>query len=324
MSTAPTPESGDVVAVIVVTYNSAAVVPGLLESLGPGLAGLRWHLTVADNASSDGTAETVRRLMPAARVVETGRNGGYSAGINAAAAAAAPFTSVLILNPDVRLTPGCGQLLLDLLRRGDDGIVVPLVTMADGSPEHTLRREPTVLRALGDALLGAERAGRFPVLGEVVTDPAAYRRESRSDWAVGSALLVSGRCWSACAPWDESFFLYSEETDFALRARDAGFPTRLAPAARATHIGGDSRAAPWLWRLLTLNKVRLYRRRNGRAATAAYWAAVLLREVSRAALGSPTSRAAAAALLRPAALRETPGPPADQRATIGTGLNASA
>ncbi|MDO3704283.1 glycosyltransferase family 2 protein [Micromonospora sp. C28SCA-DRY-2] len=313
MATAPATGSGDVVAVVVVTHHSAAVVPGLLDSLGPGLAGVRWHLTVADNASSDGTVDTVRRLMPAARIVQTGRNAGYAAGINAAVTAADPFTAVLVLNPDVRLAPGCGRILLDLLHRGDDGIVVPLVTMADGQPEHTLRREPTVLRALGDAVLGAERAGRFRLLGEVVTDPASYRRESSSDWAVGSAMLVGGRCWAACAPWDESFFLYSEETDFALRARDAGFTTRLAPAARATHIGGDSRAAPWLWRLLTLNKVRLYRRRHGPAATAAYWAAILVRELSRAALGSPTSRAAAAALLRPASLREVPGPPGDER-----------
>ncbi|MFI5487261.1 glycosyltransferase [Micromonospora echinaurantiaca] len=316
MATAPASGTDDVVAVVVVTYHSAAVVPGLLDSLGPGLAGLRWHLTVADNASSDGTVDTVRRLLPAARIVQTGRNAGYAAGINAAVAAADPFTAVLILNPDVRLSPGCGRVLLDLLHRGGDGIVVPVVTMADGQPEHTLRREPTVLRALGDAVLGAERAGRFRLLGEVVTDPASYRRESSSDWAVGSAMLVGGRCWAACAPWDESFFLYSEETDFALRARDAGFTTRLAPDARATHIGGESRAAPWLWRLLTLNKVRLYRRRHGRLATAAYWAAILVREVSRAALGSPTSRAAVAALLRPASLREVPGPPDDRRVAV--------
>lgn len=316
MATAPASGSDDVVAVVVVTYHSAAVLPGLLDSLGPGLAGVRWHLTVADNASSDGTVDTVRRLMPAARIVQTGRNAGYAAGINAAVAAADPFTAVLILNPDVRLAPGCGGVLLDLLHRGGDGIVVPVVTMADGQPEHTLRREPTVLRALGDALLGAERAGRFRLLGEVVTDPASYQRESSSDWAVGSAMLVGGPCWATCAPWDESFFLYSEETDFALRARDAGFTTRLAPGARATHIGGDSRAAPWLWRLLTLNKVRLYRRRHGRLGTAAYWAAILLRELSRAALGSPTSRAAAAALLRPASLREVPGPPGDRPVAV--------
>lgn len=311
MSTDEQTHADDVIAVVVVTFNSAQVVPGLLESLGPGLTGLTWHLTVADNASSDATVETVRRLRPQARVVETGRNGGYSAGINAAVAAADPFAAVLILNPDIRLAPGSGRRMLELLHRGGDGIVVPLVTMADGSPEYTLRREPSVLRALGDAFLGAERAGRMPALGEVVTDPRVYAAESTSDWAVGSAMLVGRSCWDACAPWDESFFMYSEETDFALRARDAGFSTRLAPTARATHLGGDSRMSSWLWRLLTINRVRLYSRRHSRPATVAYWAAILLRELSRAALGSRPSRAAASALLSPSTWREIPGPPTD-------------
>ncbi|HEX6872230.1 MAG TPA: glycosyltransferase family 2 protein, partial [Micromonosporaceae bacterium] len=130
--------------------------------------------------------------------------------------------------------------------------------------------------------------------------------------------LISKACWDAVAPWDESFFLYSEETDFLLRARDAGFLTRLEPSAHAIHIGGNSRMAPWLWRLLTVNRVRLYRRRHGRAATALYWAAVLLREVSRALLGSRPSRAAAGALLSPSTLSEVPGPPADRGALTAT------
>ncbi|KOU34459.1 glycosyltransferase family 2 protein, partial [Streptomyces sp. WM6368] len=112
----------------------------------------------------------------------------------------------------------------------------------------------------------------------------------------------------ACGAWDESFFLYSEETEYCLRARDLGFVTRLEPSATATHLGGDSQVSPRLWTLLTLNRVRLYGRRNGPAATAAFRAAVLLRETSRAALGRPASRAAARALASPSALRATPGP----------------
>lgn len=303
------PDRRDTIAVIVVTFNSAPVIGGLIESLGPALEGVDWHLTVADNDSSDDTIEVVTAALPRARVVRTGRNGGYAFGINAAAAELPDATAVLVLNPDLRLAPGAGRHLLELLhRRG--GIVVPVVTMADGSPEYTLRREPTVLRALADALIGAQRAGRVPLLGEVVTDPGSYERESTSDWAVGSAMLIDRACWDAVAPWDESFFMYSEETDFALRARDAGFPTTLAPAAKAVHIGGESRVAVWLWRMLVLNRVRLYRRRHGRSATAAFWSAVLLREASRAARGSVQSRAAARALLSRRALRETPGPPA--------------
>jgi GT2 family glycosyltransferase len=297
-----------VVAVVVVTYHSEALLPDLLASLGPGLAGVAWHLTVADNASTDGTVPALRRLAPEATVVEMGGNRGYAAGINAAVAAAGPHTAVLVLNPDVRLRPGCVPELLRALRVPGTGIAVPRLADGHGELIRTMRREPTIRRTLGDALLGATRAGRFPALGEVVTDPGRYLAETVTDWAEGSTLLISGKCWQRCAPWDESFFLYSEETDFALRARDAGFVTRFTPAARAVHLEGDSRVSPGLWTLLTLNRLRLYQRRHGALAAAGFWSALLLRETSRAVLGRVPSRAAVRALLNPTRLRQAPGP----------------
>jgi GT2 family glycosyltransferase len=171
-----------------------------------------------------------------------------------------------------------------------------------------MRREPSVLRIIGDAVFGAGRAGRCPWLGEVVTDRRRYVRPAVTDWAEGSTLLISRDCWQACGGWDESFFLYSEETDFALRARDAGLATRFVPTARAVHLEGDSRRSPGLWALLTLNRVRLYRRRHGPVSAAGFWAALLLREASRAAIGRRPSRAAVRALLSPRRLHEVPGP----------------
>jgi N-acetylglucosaminyl-diphospho-decaprenol L-rhamnosyltransferase len=307
--------SGETVAVVVVTYNSERLLVDLVQGLDRGLHGLSWHLTVADNASSDGTVATLRRLAPDATVVEMGRNAGYAAGINAAVAAAPPHTAILVLNPDVRLEPGCVTTLLATLNTAGTGIAVPYIVDGTDNIIFTLRREPTILRALGDALLGARRAGRYPLLGEVVTDELRYRREGVTDWAEGSTMLISGECWRRCAPWDESFFLYSEETDFALRARDAGFATRFNPAARAVHLEGDSRHSSKLWALLTLNRVRLYRRRHGLARTIVYWAILVLREASRASLGKRTSRAAARDLLSPAKLREVPGPASVHPAT---------
>ncbi|WP_232343956.1 MULTISPECIES: glycosyltransferase family 2 protein [Actinoplanes] len=295
-------------AVVVVTYNSERLLPDLIASLGPGLAGVGWHLTVADNASADDSVGAVRRLAPDATVVEMGRNAGYAAGINAAVAKAGPFSAVLVLNPDVRLTPGCITTLLEVLRKDGTGIAVPLLVDGDDRLIHTMRREPGTFRVLGDALLGAVRAGRYPAFGEMVTDERLYADERLTDWAEGSTVLISAECWNRVAPWDESFFLYSEETDFALRARDAGFATRFTPAARAVHLEGDSKVSPGLWTLLTLNKVRLYGRRRGKVAASAFWAALLLREASRAALGKEPSKMAARALVSPARMREAPGP----------------
>ncbi|MGV9627045.1 glycosyltransferase family 2 protein [Streptomyces sp. NPDC003487] len=296
------------VAVVVVTWNSAAVLPDFLAALPDGMAGLDWHLVVADNDSADDTVDLVRTLAPEATVVQTGRNAGYAAGVNAALAAAGDHGAVLICNPDIRMRQGCAKRLVDSLG-GGVGIAVPLLyEEGRDTPHHSLRRESSVLRALGEAVIGNRRAGRFPRLSELVTDPDAYRRPTRADWATGALMALSADCLAACGDWDESFFLYSEETEYCLRARDLGYATQLEPTAEAVHLGGDSQVSPRLWTLLTLNRVRLYGRRHGAAATACFRAAVFLREASRAALGRRASRAAAAALLTPGALRATPGP----------------
>ncbi|MFG2985120.1 glycosyltransferase [Streptomyces sp. NPDC048258] len=303
---------------VLVTWNSVAVLPEFLSSLPEGMAGLDWRLVVADNDSADDTVELIRSLAPDATVVQTGRNAGYAAGVNAALAAAADlpggFGAALVCNPDIRMRRGCAKLLVDGLGApaaggGRVGISVPLLYEEDGRTlVHSLRRESSVTRALGEAVIGNRRAGRFPQLSELVTDPAAYERPTPADWATGALMALSADCLAACGSWDESFFLYSEETEYCLRARDRGYVTQLEPTAEAVHLGGDSQVSPRLWTLLTLNRVRLYRRRHGPLATAAFRTAVLLRETSRSALGRPASRTAAAALARPGALRATPGP----------------
>jgi N-acetylglucosaminyl-diphospho-decaprenol L-rhamnosyltransferase len=302
------PSSDETVAVVVVMYNSAELLADLIVSLGPGLAGLRWQLILVDNASTDNSVAVASRFAPDSVIVQTGRNSGYAAGINAGVAAAGPHSCVLVLNPDVRLEPGCVAELLNALRIPGTGIAVPRLVDRNGVRIDTLRREPSVLRVLADAILGARRAGSIAQLGEVVTLESAYSAPTITDWAEGSTQLISVECWLACRGWDESFFLYSEETDFALRAGDAGFAVRYWPAAQAVHLEGDSGESPALWPLLTLNRVKLYRKRHGSAATALFWAAVVLREGSRAAIGKAKSRAALRALLDPLRLREPRGP----------------
>jgi GT2 family glycosyltransferase len=296
------------VTVVVVTFNSAHLVVDLLASLPEGLGELPWRLVVADNASEDGTVELVRRLAPEATVLSMGHNAGYAAGINAAAAAVGSRGHMLVLNPDVRLAPGCVPDMMRALDESGVGIAVPRLVDGTGELVKSMRRRPTVLRALADALVGASRAGRFAMLGEIVTDPDSYTRPASPDWAEGSTQLISGDCVACCWPWDEGFFLYSEETEFHLRARDRGFAIRFVPTAVATHLGGESTTSSSLWSLLVANRVRLFAQRHGLLRTTLYWSVLLMRESSRAALGKQTSRAAVRALLSPRRLRAVRGP----------------
>lgn len=283
----------------ILAHNSEKYLPDLLGSLPGALAGVDdWQLVVVDGASSDGTIALVRRAAPGATVVELGANRGFAAAANAVIAARPQAMAVLILSPRVRLTPGCVLAMLDTLGQPGVGIAVPRIRRGTGVPYPSLRRRPTLARAFAEAVLGGRLVRRFAPLSELIGDPARYDSRTRADWASGAVTLMSRACVDQVGPWDESFFLYSEETDFELRAADAGF--RLAVAeVDVVHLGGESRLRPELWALLCANRVRLYAMRHRRVPAGLFWVAILLGEVLRARLDrTPIHRAAVAKLLR--------------------------
>jgi N-acetylglucosaminyl-diphospho-decaprenol L-rhamnosyltransferase len=288
------------VAIVVVTFNSATHLDRLLASLDPAVGDLSYRVVVVDNNSSD---DTVVRLRADGRaeIVCQADNRGFAAAVNVGLAHATDASAILILNPDLALGAGCVPTLLAASRERGVGIVVPQMRTPGGAIFRSLRREPTVGRALGAAVMGGRVAGRFSGLSETVGDDGSYQTAADVDWATGAAMLVTRECADATGPWDESFFLYSEETDFAFRARQAGFRVRFEPDAVLTHTGGDGMRSPRLRSMLALNRVRYYRRRHGPARSAAFYSSVLLNELSRGATGNRAARAAALALVRPRA-----------------------
>jgi N-acetylglucosaminyl-diphospho-decaprenol L-rhamnosyltransferase len=280
------------VAVVIVTHNSAHVIGDLLDSLPAALDGLTADVVVVDSGSTDGTAS----LLAAGgrcRVVRSA-NVGYAGGINRGVGEAMSAEAILVLNPDVRLHARSVPLLLAALGEPDVGIAVPQVRSPQGTLELSLRREPTLLRALG--LTRTRRA----VFSEYVSQPTDYTRPRTVDWALGAVLLMSRKCYDAVGGWDETYFLYSEETDLALRARDIGLLTRYVPGAIAVHIGGQSGRNRTTHAMQIVNRVRLYRRRHGALASWCYYWLVVANELSRVPRGNRKSWSGVVALLRPA------------------------
>ncbi|MGH9119362.1 MAG: glycosyltransferase [Acidimicrobiales bacterium] len=286
------------VGVVVVTYNSRDHLDRLLASLDDGLEGLAARVVVVDNSSSD---DTVSRLRSDARleVVALTTNGGYAAGINEGLDRLGDADSVLVLNPDIDLSRGSVRTLLRTAEQPSVGIVVPQIRSTSGRLKLSLRRDPSVTRALGVAVLGDRLASRFSSLSETVGDTRAYLVRRDVDWSTGAAMLITRSCVDAVGRWDESFFLYSEETDFADRARRLGFRVVYEPAAVVRHGDSGGMASPRLRSMLVVNRVRYFRRRHRRLPSAAFYGAVLLNELTRSAVGNVAARAAAVALIRP-------------------------
>jgi GT2 family glycosyltransferase len=287
--------------IVIVTYNSASVLPGLLNSLATGIEGInKFEVIVADNNSSDDSVDLAltHRIRP--RVIRMGRNAGYAAGINAAAATVRKDAHLLILNPDVRLLPGAARILVERLVDSAVGVAVPKVFTEDGAIAWSLRREPSIITAWTDAILGGILAGRIGT-GEKIGDPALYEKGGLIEWAEGSVLAVAARARSIVGEWDESFFLYSEEIDYMRRVRDCGLSVAYVPQAQAVHIGGGYEN-PRLSALLAINRIRYYRRNHGPLSSAMFRLSIIVGEGLRAARG-PAHRAAFRAALSSRILR---------------------
>ena len=278
-------------AVVIVTHNSAHVVTRLLDSVPAALDGLAADVVVVDNESTDDTAE-ILMTRDDCRVVRSA-NVGYAAGINRGVTEAARTNAILALNADVHLAAGSVRPLLDALHEPGTGIAVPQLRSPDGALQRSLRREPTLLRSLG--LAGT----RVPALAERVSAAADYSCAHLVEWASGAVVMMSRACFDVLGGWDESYFLYSEETDFSLRARDLGLLTRYEPRSVAFHIGGGSGQSEVTHAMRVVNRVRLYRRRHGAAASSCYYLLITCGQLKSATRGHRPSRFAVAALLRP-------------------------
>jgi GT2 family glycosyltransferase len=279
--------------VIIVTYNSARDIAGLLESLPAAAPGLSVRVVVVDNGSADNTVEIVRAHGHVA-CIETGANIGYAAGVNLGRQHAGDCAAMAVLNPDLVLEADSLREMLEVLDDPAVGMTVPLMLGVEGSHFPSLRREPSLLRALGDALFGGHFSIRPGWLTEIVRDEREYNYQHSVEWATGAAMLISAKCESAVGPLDESYFLYSEEVDYAARIRAAGYRIDFVPTARVRHRGSGSGRSNHLRALMAVNRVRYIEKRGRRAGP--YRAIVLFHALLRCA--SPGHRLALRAVAR--------------------------
>jgi len=255
------------VTAVVVSYNTRDDLLRCLASLAAHVR-LPLEVVVVDNASTDGSAAAVRAAYPAARVLESPANQGFSAANNAGIrASSAP--QVLVLNSDAELTPGALETLSGLLdARPDVGVVGPRTVNPDGSVQLSFGPDLTPL---------SEWRQRSLVLGLRARRPEALReaeqrasREHEPDWVSGSCFLARRAALEAIGGFDEGFFLYEEDADLCRRLRGAGWRVLYTPAAEVRHALGQSMARdPARARLeYRRSHLRYYQKHNGPLLTA--------------------------------------------------------
>jgi N-acetylglucosaminyl-diphospho-decaprenol L-rhamnosyltransferase len=256
--------------VIVVSYRSAKLIGGCVEA-ALAFAGERASVVFVDNSPEDRAREAVVGLAPQATVIENDRNVGYAAAVNQGIMASTGEL-VLLLNPDISSIRGDYETIEYAFARDPAlAAVTPSLVASDGTPEPTCRREPRPFDLVAETLdLAArfprwQRPKRFRMLGETENS----RRQV--DAATGACLFLRRTALDDVGQFDESFFLYWEETDWLIRAARQGWQTLYLPSVEAVHIGRRSTDVPSeTLSLLLLESQHIYARKHfGRAAAMA-------------------------------------------------------
>lgn len=264
--------------VIVVTYNRSELALRTISSArdAAGEISVEWH--VVDSGSSEPVADLIERRWPEIDLHRCA-NAGFAAANNRALPHARG-RYVLLLNPDVEVRSGTlADLVRALDRRPEVGMASVIQLAPDGSLQHSIRRDPSPVRALGEAVAPG-RLSRALRLGEVEGRDGRYRRESRADWLCGAFLVARAEVVRQIGPLDERFFLYSEETDWCRRCREHGWEVHHLPVMTVTHHTRRGYGAEQLAQL-SYSRVLFARKHLGRPRAGALRAAVALNHLVR-------------------------------------------
>jgi N-acetylglucosaminyl-diphospho-decaprenol L-rhamnosyltransferase len=221
-------------AVIIVSTNDADWLRPCLSTLYERSGDLDLDVVIADNESTDGTAELVREEFAAARVVRCRNRGFGHANNRALMACDARYT--LFLNPDTQILDGTlDSLVAHMDNHPDIGLASVRQLTPEGGVHPTIRRFPNAWRALGEAL-GAERLPRsLGSIGQRVLDHDVYDHEVDCDWVTGAFMLIRTEALLGAGVFDERFFMSSEEVDLAYRIKRAGWRVSHLPQVTILH-----------------------------------------------------------------------------------------
>lgn len=221
------------VSVVVVTLNALPWVERCLASV----AG--YETVVVDHGSTDGTVELVRERFPEARLLEQ-ENLGLAAGWNRGLREARG-SYFLLLNADAWVV---GDAVERLCAFADEhpaaAVVGPRLLNPDGTLQRSVRGFPTLWRLATEYFFLRKLAPRSQVLNAFYAGGFDHDEVREAEFVMGACLLVRRKAVEEVGPLDESFFLFSEETDWCYRFRRAGWKVLFFPGAEVVHVGGAS------------------------------------------------------------------------------------
>jgi N-acetylglucosaminyl-diphospho-decaprenol L-rhamnosyltransferase len=243
------PSSTSRLRVVILNYRTPELTIACLHSLVEEVKALPGtQVTVVDNASADSSVEKIAAAIDEAQwdwvtFLPQERNGGYAfgnnAGIRPALESETPPDYFLLLNPDTVVRSGALQALVDFMDKTPEaGIAGSRLEDLDGTAQCSAFRFPNVWSELDSGL-------RLGVVTQMLSEqivPILPVADSirQVDWVAGASMIVRRQVFETAGLMDEKYFLYFEEVDFCIAAKNAGWTCWYVPESRVVHYVGQS------------------------------------------------------------------------------------
>jgi len=241
------------VSVIIVSHQSAVELEDLLPSLITDGPAMGMEVIVVDNASSDGTADLMKKYSRDVIWIANNENVGFARAVNQGIRASGG-SYLLLLNPDARIDSESIRTLKKYMDTHEAaGAVAPRIEYPDGRLQPSRGSFPTVLRTLAHLfqlkrlMPDDERVINSPlgILGRIFRQYAPLHSEEYVDYTTGACVMLRRSAIEIVGGMDEYFFLYYEEIDLAKRLSEAGYHWVFLNTVTARHsVAASAARAP--------------------------------------------------------------------------------
>jgi len=234
--------------VILVNYNGRRFLEPCLESLINENRLIPLEIIFVDNASTDGSAEFVKRYFSDVTVIRNKKNAGFSRANNRGFAYSGADL-ILFLNTDTVVEPGALKKMVDWMNtHPDTGALGPVLYGSDDRYQVSFGgRRTFVSELLEKTLLNTVRRKKIARMARTRKSRRKKTprviRSKKTVWLSGAALLVRRDAFVEAGGFDENYFLYFEDIDVCYRIGQEGWKVKVLPRVRIYHEGGASTAA---------------------------------------------------------------------------------
>ncbi len=223
------------ISIVIVNYNTRDLLRNCLNSIFETVLDISYEIIVVDNASGDSSVAMLEKEFPDVKDIRNEKNRGFGAANNQAFRIM-KGRYALLLNTDAILTENAVKELFAFMESSPTAAMAcGQLLNADGTKQNSIAAFPTLLTLLFNAaFLEYLFPTRYP------SKRHDYKKPMEIDSGIGACLMVRKNAIDEVGMFDERYFFFFEETDWAREMRSRGWKVYHVPAARIYHLQGRS------------------------------------------------------------------------------------